>query len=66
MGFSFRKRIKLFKGVNMNIGKKGVGFSFGGKIFGLSFGPKRKPTARVSLPGTGIRYTTTIGKKSKK
>lgn len=32
MGFLFRKRIKIFPGVWLNLSKGGIGTSFGGKV----------------------------------
>lgn len=56
MGINFRKRIKIAKGVYLNVGKKGVSASFGVK--GLTVNSKGKMTA--SLPGTGLSYSTKL------
>ena len=53
MGFHFRKSFKLGSLLRINKNKRGVSVSVGGKNV--------KVTA--SLPGTGISYDTTIGKK---
>lgn len=66
MGLRFRKSIKLGKGVKLNLGKKSAGLSFGGKHGGISFNSKSGARARVSIPGTGISYTTKLGGSSKK
>lgn len=60
MGLRFRKRIKLFPGVAINIGKTGVtSCSIGGK--GLTVNVSKKGTrATVGIPGTGISYTEKI------
>lgn len=66
MGLRFRKSIKIAPGIKLNIGKKSVGLSIGGKHAGVSVNSKTGARARVSTPGTGLSYTTKIGKKSKK
>lgn len=57
MGLRFRRRIKLFPGVAINIGKTGVtSCSIGGK--GLTVNVSKKGTrATVGIPGTGISYS---------
>lgn len=66
MGFRFRKSITLLPGVKLNIGKKSVGISLGGKFFGLSLNSRTGARARASLPGTGLSYSTRIGRRRKK
>lgn len=68
MGFRFKKSKKIAPGIKMNFGKKSAGISFGGKRGGLSFNSKTGARARVSIPGTGISYSTKLGgsKKRKK
>ncbi|MDH6370530.1 hypothetical protein M2444_002310 [Paenibacillus sp. PastF-3] len=58
--FRFRKSINLGGGVKLNVGKKGVGISAGVKGARVSAGPSGKRTT-VSLPGTGLSYSTKIG-----
>lgn len=63
----FQKRIKLCKGLNLNLSKSGVGFSAG--INGLRIGldSKGKAYSSVGIPGTGIsqRNYYTLSKKKK-
>lgn len=67
MGLNFRKSKKIAPGVKFNVGKKSAGISIGGKGGGLSFNSKTGARARVSIPGTGISYTTSLnGKKKRK
>lgn len=66
MGLRFKKSIKIAPGVKMNVGKKSVGISVGGKHGGLSFNSRTGARARVSAPGTGLSYSTKIGKGKKK
>lgn len=65
MGFSFRKSLRLGKHGRVNVSKSGVGFSWG--IPGLRFTKTAKGQDRVtfSIPGTGLRWTKTSGKKKR-
>ena len=65
MGLRFRKSVKIAPGVKLNIGKKSVGVSVGGKHGGVSFNSKTGARARISAPGTGLSYSTSLssGKK---
>jgi hypothetical protein len=56
MGFSFRKRLKIMKGLYLNFSKNGVSTSVGGPGATLNFG-KNGTRVTTSIPGTGIRYT---------
>jgi Protein of unknown function (DUF4236) len=57
MGFRFRKRIRLAKGVFWNIGKKGSSFSIGGR--GATMNVSKKGVRETfDAPGTGISYQT--------
>jgi hypothetical protein len=58
MALRFRKRIKIFPGLWLNLSKSGVSTSIGGK--GLTVNIKDgKTRTTVGLPGTGISYTDT-------
>lgn len=63
MGLRFRKSIKLAPGVKLNLGKKSAGISVGGKYGGMSFNSRSGSRARVSIPGTGISYSTSVSSK---
>lgn len=63
MGLRLQKRIKLAKGVNLNLSKSGVGISAGVPGVRMGVGPRGTKTT-VSVPGTGIRYEKTHGKKA--
>lgn len=66
MGWTFRKRVKIAKGVNLNLSKSGIGVSVGGKGLSASTG-KRGTYINTSIPGTGISKRTKIGgSKSRK
>lgn len=62
MGFRFRKSIKLFPGVRLNLSKTGVSTSIGrpGAMVNIR---GRRVRGSVGLPGTGLSYTTetTVG-----
>lgn len=57
MGFIFRKRIRLFKGVYINIGKSGVSLSLGegGCTTNIN---SQGVKSTFGIKGTGIRYET--------
>jgi hypothetical protein len=56
MGFRFRKTIKLFPGVKLNLSKSGISTSIGvpGATINVS---KRGNRGTVGIPGTGISYS---------
>ena len=58
MGIRFRKRIKLFPGLWVNLSKSGASVSAGVKGFTVNSG-RGKTRTTVGLPGTGVSYTTT-------
>ena len=53
MAFRFNKRIKIAKGVNLNLSKSGIGMSAGVKGMRVGAGP-RGTRVTASVPGTGI------------
>lgn len=53
MSWGFRKRIKLFPGVHINVGKRGVSVSAGVRGANVTFGNDRITTS-VGLPGSGL------------
>lgn len=65
MGMRFRKSIKIAPGVKLNLGKKSAGISIGNKYGGVSINSRTGTRARISAPGTGLSYTTSLngGKK---
>ncbi|KYM49765.1 hypothetical protein A2U11_10100 [Fusobacterium necrophorum subsp. funduliforme] len=62
MGFSFRKRLKICKGVHLNFSKNGISTSIGPKGAKLNFSSKGTRFT-ASIPGTGIRYTEKLNSK---
>ncbi|MFM0173652.1 DUF4236 domain-containing protein [Paraburkholderia sediminicola] len=64
MGWGFRKSIKIAPGIRINLSKSGISTSLGGK--GFTYNTRGRVT--TSIPGTGIRYTTSLkgGKSSRR
>lgn len=60
MGYRFQRRIKLSKGVHLNLSKSGVGMSTGIRGLGVSTGP-RGSIVHAGLPGTGLSYRKGLG-----
>ena len=55
MGFRFQKRIRIFKGLTLNLSKSGSSWTVGG--LGASVNLKDgKATGTVGIPGTGLSY----------
>ncbi len=61
MGLRYRKTIKLFDGLNLNISTSGVSLSVGKKGARINLGPKGT-YLNLGLKGTGLSYRTKIGK----
>lgn len=53
MGYRFSRRIRICKGVHLNVSKLGVGISLGFRGASISTGP-RGTYLNTSIPGTGI------------
>lgn len=64
MGFSFRKRLKVMKGLYLNFSKNGISTSVGGPGATLNFG-KNGTRVTTSIPGTGIRYSKNLSNNRK-
>lgn len=65
MGLNFRKSIRVGKYFKINLSKSGIGYSVGTKGARVTVSPKGRTTATVSIPGTGISHTQTIGSSKK-
>ncbi len=59
MGFRFRKSVKLFPGVKINLGKTGVTTTIGGPGASINVG-KRGTRGTIGIPGTGISYSESL------
>lgn len=62
MPFRFFRRKQILPGVTLNMSKSGPSLSFGPRGMKHTIGPRGRRTT-VGLPGTGLHYTTTHGKK---
>ncbi len=58
MGFNFRKSFSLGNGVRVTVGKKSASVSVGRKGVRGSISTTGKATGTVSIPGTGLSYST--------
>ena len=59
MGFRFQKRIRIFKGLTLNLSKSGTSWTVGGP--GASINVRgEKVTGTVGVPGTGLSYRETL------
>jgi len=56
MGLRFRRSIRVFPGLRLNVSPSGVSASIGRRGSWLTFGP-RGTRATVGIPGTGLSYT---------
>ena len=61
MAFRFRRSIKLFPGVRINLSKSGVSTSIGVPGATINVGGQHGPRATVGLPGTGLSYSERLG-----
>ena len=61
MGFRFRKSIRLFPGVRLNLSKSGASTSIGPRGLTMNVKPGRKTRVTASIPGTGISYSESVG-----
>jgi hypothetical protein len=59
MGFRFQKRIRILKGLTLNLSKSGTSWTVGGP--GASVNVRGdKVTGTVGAPGTGLSYRQTL------
>lgn len=58
MGFRFQRRVKIAKGVHLNLSKSGIGVSAGIPGARIGIGP-RGVRKTIGIPGTGLSYTST-------
>ena len=60
MGFRFQKRIRIFKGLTLNLSKSGSSWTVGRP--GASVNHRGdKVTGNVGIPGTGLSYRQSLG-----
>jgi len=63
MGLRFQKRIRLFKGLTLNLSKTGSSFTVGGRGASLNF-RKGKVTQTLGIPNTGLSYRRRLDSES--
>lgn len=66
MGIRFRKSINLGGGARINLSKSGIGYSVGTKGARVTKTARGTTRKTVSIPNTGISYSTETGKKKKR
>ena len=59
MGFRFQKRIRLFKGLTLNLSKTGTSWTVGGRGASVNL-RDGKATGNVGIPGTGLSYRSRL------
>ena len=65
MGWRFRKKIKICKGLSLNLNKNSIGLSVGTKGAHYTVNSNGRKTASVGIPGTGLYYTESAGVNKK-
>lgn len=66
MGLRFRKSIKIFDWLRVNFTKSGVGLSIGKKGMHYSVHSNGRKTFSLGIPGTGLYYVKSTGRKKRK
>ena len=63
MGFRFQKRIRIFKGLTLNLSQSqsGTSWTLGGPGASVNF-KDGKATGNVGIPGTGLSYRERLDK----
>ncbi|MBX7132190.1 MAG: DUF4236 domain-containing protein [Fimbriimonadaceae bacterium] len=59
MGFRFQKRIRIFKGLTLNLSKSGSSWTVGGPGASVNLRGD-KVTGSVGIPGTGLSYRQSL------
>jgi hypothetical protein len=64
MGLRFYRRIPILGGLRLNVSRSGISTSIGRTGSWLTFG-SRGARASVGIPGTGIGWTETSGRRGR-
>jgi hypothetical protein len=56
MGFRFRRSVRLFPSVRINLGKRSASVSVGVRGAHVTLRPGHKARTTVGVPGTGLSY----------
>lgn len=59
MGFRFQKRIRIFRGLTLNLSKTGTSWTVGRPGASINIHGK-KVTGTVGVPGSGLSYRETL------
>lgn len=59
MGFRFQKRIRIFKGLTLNLSKSGSSWTVGRPGASVNLRGE-KVTGNVGIPGTGLSYRQSL------
>ena len=59
MGFRFQKRIRIFKGLTLNLSKSGSSWTVGRPSLSVNI-KDEKVTGNVGIPGTGLSYRQSL------
>lgn len=59
MGFRFQKRIRIFKGLTLNLSKSGSSWTMGRPGVSINVRDK-KVVGNVGIPGSGVSYRETL------
>lgn len=59
MGFRFQKRIRIFKGLTLNLSKSGSSWTVGRPGASVNIRDD-KVTGSVGIPGTGLSYSQSL------
>lgn len=64
MGWRFRRSVKIFPGLRLNISKRSAGLSAGPRGAKVSINTRGEVRRTAGIPGTGLSYTeqTTLGR----
>lgn len=63
MGLRLQKRIRIFKGLTLNLSKTGTSWTIGGRGASINIRGK-KITGNAGIPGTGISYRQRLDSQS--
>lgn len=66
MGLRFRKSIKIFPGLKLNVSKNSIGLTFGARGFSHTINSSGRRTTTFSVPGSGLSYSTSTTKRTNK
>jgi len=63
MAVRFYRRIPIFPGIWLNVGRSGFSLTIGFRGFRYTIGGKDRQQVTVGLPGTGLSYSKRLKKR---